>query len=467
MKQQISILKGTYTAAATPDFRVSYPVNMCPVSQMSGVSGGYLRPGDGIVTVATGPGVDRGGVLWNGIHYRVMGGKLVTVSSTGSISEIGDIAGSGFCSFDYGFDRLAIAGGGNLYYWDGAALTQVTDVDLGTVVDVVWVDGYFMTTDGEFLVVTELNDPTAVNPLKYGSSEADPDPVVGLFKIRNEVYALNRYTTELFSNVGTANFPFQRVEGAQVMKGVVGTHMACTLEDLMAFVGSGRNEELGVYLASNGTATKISTKEIDRILASYPDSEVAAGVCENRITDGRSLLYVHLPDRSVVFDVVASKELQQPIWYVLTSSISGFSKYRARGFVFAHGHWWAGDPNSAKMGRIDTAISTHHGEKVRWEFATQVIYTGGTGAVVLGLELVCLTGRAATDAQISTSYSSDGLTWSQPRYVRAGALGDRTKRVQWLQQGLMRHWRCQRFEGDSDSYLSVASLMADLDGLVY
>jgi hypothetical protein len=66
---------------------------------------------------------------------------------------------------------------------------QVTDPDLGVVLDVVWVDGYFMTTDGEFLVVTELTDPTQVNPLKYGSSEVDPDPVVALLKLRNEVYA--------------------------------------------------------------------------------------------------------------------------------------------------------------------------------------------------------------------------------------------------------------------------------------
>jgi hypothetical protein len=102
---------------------------------------------------------------------------------------------------DYSFDRLAIASGGRLYYWNGT-LTQVTDPDLGVVLDVVWVDGYFMTTDGESLVVTELSDPTQVNPLKYGSSEVDPDPVVALLKLRNEVYALNRNTIEVFDNVG-------------------------------------------------------------------------------------------------------------------------------------------------------------------------------------------------------------------------------------------------------------------------
>ena len=198
---QISILSGVYVDTA-PDFRASYPVNMVPIAQPQGISAGYIRPAEGIDLFASGPGADRGGIVWNGVHYRVMGGQLCSVSTAGVVTQLGAIAGTGQAVLDYSFDRLAIAGGGNLYYWNGTTLTQVTDPDLGTVVDFVWVDGYFMTTDGEFLIVTELNDPTAVNPLKYGSSEADPDPVKALHKVRNEVYALNRHTVEVFTNVG-------------------------------------------------------------------------------------------------------------------------------------------------------------------------------------------------------------------------------------------------------------------------
>ena len=45
---QISILNGIYTDNG-PDFRTSYPVNMVPVPKNSGISTGYLRPGDGLV----------------------------------------------------------------------------------------------------------------------------------------------------------------------------------------------------------------------------------------------------------------------------------------------------------------------------------------------------------------------------------------------------------------------------------
>lgn len=120
---------------------------------------------------------------------------------------MGSVLGSGYCNFDYSFDYLAINSSPYLYlYSPEKGLKQVTDGDLGKVKDVVWIDGYFMSTDGEFLVVTELTDPFAVNPLKYGSSEADPDPINALFKLRNEVYALNRYTIEVFDNVGVKTF---------------------------------------------------------------------------------------------------------------------------------------------------------------------------------------------------------------------------------------------------------------------
>jgi hypothetical protein len=207
------------------------------------------------VSSGTGPGIDRGGIEWNGLLYRVMGTKLVSISSTNVVTVIGDVGGTGLVTLDYSFDYLAIASSGNLFlYRPSTGLQQVTDPDLGTVVDVVWVDGYFMTTDGEFLIVTELNDPFSVNPLKYGSSEADPDPVVALLKVRNEVYALNRHTIEVFDNVGGDLFPFQRVEGAQVQRGSIGTHACCVFMESIAFIGGGRNEAPGVWLISGSNA---------------------------------------------------------------------------------------------------------------------------------------------------------------------------------------------------------------------
>ena len=465
---QIPILDGIYADEAA-DFRTSYPVNLVPVPKDQGISKGYLRPADGIVQFGAGPGTDRGGINWGNTCYRVMGSKLVTVQADGSTLTIGDVGNGKQVTFDYSFDRLAVASGGSLYYVIGGTVTKVTDPDLGKVLDVVWVDGYFMTTDGQFLIVTELNDPTQVNPLKYGSSEADPDPVKGLIKIQNEVYAMNRHTIEVFDNVGGDFFPFQRIESAQMQKGILGTHCACKFEDVLAFLGSARNEAPSIYVGLNSSVTKIATREIDQILLEYSEAELSDVVLESRVDKGHQHLLVHLPDRTLVYDAAGSLAVQQPLWFTLSTSIDGFATYRAKNLVWCYDKWLVGDPLSFNHGYMIDTISSHYGEVVRWEFGTSIVYNEGHGAVFHEMELVCLTGRVVfgVDAYISTSYSVDGETWSQDKFIKAGMQGDRTKRLVWFQQGSMRNWRIQRFRGTSDAHISIARLEAQLEPLAY
>lgn len=463
---QWPILSGIYTDEA-PDLRTSYPRNMVPVPKSNGISEGYLRPAEGIELLGEGPGPDRGGINWRGACIRVMGTHLVRVEPTGAVSVLGDIPGSAPVTFDYSFDRLAIAGGGGLHYFDGSSLVQVPDTDLGLVADVVWVDGYFMTTDGASLVVTDLNDPMAVNPLKYGSSEVDPDPVVALLKLKNEVYAINRHTIEQFNNVGGNLFPFQRNEGAQMQRGALGTHCAVVFSDTIAFLGGARNEPPAVWEGANSETTKISTREIDTLLSGYPEAELASAVMEVRTFKSHELLYLHLPDRTLVYDANASAAVRELVWYTVDSGLTEPAQYRARGFVWCYDKWIAGDPTSAKVGAMVGTVSTHYGEQVGWEFGTTIVYNESRGAIFHMLELVALPGRVALGAEpvIWTSYSEDGVTWSQERSCPAGKQGERARRITWSRQGAMRNWRIQRFRGNSDAHLAVARLEVAVEPL--
>lgn len=463
---QVPILNGVYTDEAS-DIRTSYPRNLIPVPKQSGISKGYLRPADGIASFAEGPGTDRGGFNWNGILYRVMGTKLVSVSASGAVTTLGDVGSGGQVTFDPSFEQLGVSSGGRLYFWDGAALAQNVDPDLGTVIDFIWVDGYFMTTDGENLVVTELLDPLSVNPLKYGSSEADPDPIVGILKLKNEPYALNRYTIEVFNNIGGSFFPFTRIPGAQIQKGVIGTYAACVFMDAIAFLGSGRNEAPAVHIGLNSNTKKISTREIDQILLKYSEDDLALSVLEVRVDKGHQHLLVHLVDQTLVYDGPASLALEEPVWFSLTSSVVGLAKYRARNLIWCYDKWISGDPTSFRLGYYVNETSGHYDDSIGWEFGTLVIYNEGRGAIVHELELVTLTGRAALGANpvVWTSYSVDGETWSQEKTCSAGLQGQRDKRIAWLGQGTFRNWRIQKFRGLSDCHASFARLEARIEGL--
>jgi hypothetical protein len=463
---QIPILSGTVTDE-NPDFRTKYPRNMIPVPKQQGISNGYLRPADGIKQIGLGPGLDRGGIMWNGVCYRVMGGSLVRVAADGTATTLGAIAGTGQVSMDYSFDALAIVGGGCAYYWDGT-LKQITDPDLGEVIDVLWIDGYFMFTDGTSNIVSDLSNRLSINPLRYGSSEADPDPIKCNFKARaGEMYSVNRYTIELFNNAGGNGFPFVRYEGAQINRGAIGNHTATLYAGQIAFLGSARDEPPAVWAGLNGATSKLSTGEIDTLLLGYTEAQLAGCLLETRTIKNHSLLYLHLPDQTLVYDGAASAAVEEPVWFTVDSGLAAPAQYRARNFVWCYDRWLCGDPTSPALGMLDDTVSTHYGRVIGWEFGTGIVYNESRGAIFHQLELVALPGRIplGADPVIWTSYSLDGETWSQERACRAGRQGQRGKRLAWLGQGTMETWRVQRFRGTSDAHISFARLEAQLEPL--
>jgi hypothetical protein len=476
---QIPILSGIFTDGVA-DVRQSFPVNMMPVGLVSGVSNGYLRPADGLVEDGEGPGVCRGGINWLGTLYRVMGTKLVSIDASANVVEIGDVGEGGTVTFAYGFaddftpftdGGLAIASGGRLYLYDGSTFAQVTDANLGVCADVIWIGGYFVSTDREFLVVSDLTDPFSWSATKYASNEANPDPIVAVLRLRNEIYSLNRFTIEVFGAIVTdgTTFPFGLISGAQIQKGCIGTHACCVFLDSIAFLGSAENEAPGIYLGANGQTSKLSTEEVDHILSGYTETQLADVVVETRNDGGHAHLYVHLPDRALVFDATASRDLEQPVWFVLTSSLAGYSQYRGRHFVWAYDAWQVGDPSSSSFGHVDNSVGSHFGDVVRWEFATPMLYAESRAAQIDQLELVALPGRVAlgVNATMSTSYSLDGMTWSQDATISVGSIGERTKRLQWRRQGRWRHLRMQRFRGDSNAHVSFLRLEAAVTPLAW
>ena len=460
---KIPIVSGIYTDQ-NANFRVQYPINIYPVAVNSGISEAYLKPAHGIRTLVDSVAIDQGGIVRNGVMYRLIGGRLYIVSH-GNLSLLADTGcASGYARFDYSFSKLAIAVEGKLFYWD-TVLTQVTDADLGLVKDMLWVDGYFMTTDGENLVVTELNDPTSIDPLKYGSSEVDPDPVQCLLKLRNEVYALNRYTIEVFQNVGTEFFPFQRVPGALLQKGTIGTRTAAIFMDSVAFVGSGRSENIGVYMGNGGNAARISTREIDLIIGEYTELQLTGILVESIILDGDSLLYIHLPNITLVYNGTTSLALKTQVWYLLSSSNTGDTRYNGRNLLFNDGEWVCGHPTANHLGVLDSKLNTHYGNNVCWIFSTPILYNENKGVIIHALELLANTGatKLGITPVIFTSYSLDGIKWSQESMVITGKFGEANKRLCWRRCGKMRNRRIQRFRGYGIT--TIATLDATLEPL--
>lgn len=464
---QLNIISAT-TSDAKGDFRTAYPVNLVPIPKQNGISNGYLRSMFGITpfgSVYTG-GTDRGGVNWNNILYRVVGSKLVRVNADMSVDILGDVDTDGLpVSFAYSFDRLAIQSTKKLYYFKDGVLLQVTDPDLGDCLDVIWEDGYFISTDGTYIVVTELNDPTSIDPLKYGSSEADPDPIVGLLKLRNELYALNRYTIEVFDDVGGTGFPFQRVDGAIIAKGLVGKDAKAVLGSSFVFMGSSANESVSIYISSGGgNAQSICSREIDEVILGYTEAELATVNIEYHRDRQSQYVIVHFPREVWAHDLAASQVVGEPVWFKLTSGVNMELPYRAQNFTFCYDQFICGDKIDSRLGSLDLVTPTQYGDIVGWEFLVGILYNESKSFQVYEIELVCLPGREPDpkmNPKIFMSHSDNGgLTWSDEKIVSVGKQGQYNKRVVWRPRNFFRNYRIYKFRGATEGNMAFARIEA-------
>jgi hypothetical protein len=452
----IPLLSGV-VGTETGEFVRTYPKNLEPVIVDSKISKGQLRAAPGAIQQGTGPGVDRGGIFWNGQLYRVMGTKLVAIGAGGTLTELADVGDGGRCWFDYGFDRLGIGSGKRLYYYTPAdGLAQNTDPDLGDVIDGIWIDSFFMATDGTYVVVTELTDPMQIKPLKYGSAEEDPDPITGLLKYRDEAYVIGRHTIQPFKNVGGNGFPFATDLGVTIPFGCVGPWAKCLWGDGFAFVGSGRDQGLNVYVAGlTATAQPIGCRELCLALDGLPDPTVIE--IEARTDRGEQRLLVHLPSETWVFPLAASTSAGQPIWYKLVTDKNG---YRCRNAVKAYGNWIVGDTQSGAYGYLTDTDARHFGIETSWQFEAGLLYNEAVGAILDSLELVGLPGRGGSGA-VFMSMTRDGETWTMERALSLLA-ANRNRRLAWRPHRRIGNYLGLRFRGTGTSLPGIAALEAKL-----
>lgn len=461
---QISILKGIYVGGFA-NIRATYPRNLEPIVGDNGISRGYLRAAPGVSLITTGPGEDRGAINWRGSGYRVMGTKLVAFDG-GGVFELGDVGPGTAVALDYSFDRLAINSGNRLYYYFSGAVTQVTDPDLGPIIDMIWIDGYFMCTDGTYVIVTELSDPFAVDPNKYGSAEEDPDPILALRKVRGEAYVLGRYTIQNLTNVGGSGFPFAANDGGTIPKGAVGSRARCDFLQSFAFVGGGRNEAISVYLAGPGEAISLSTPEIDRQLSLVSTADQAFIEMESRVLQNEQKLYIHLPDKTLVYSHQASLVNEGPVWHILAGGSAADQQYPARHFALVNSAWLCGSPGG-QLGFLNERVETQFGDVAGWEFETTFNYNGGNGAIIKVLELVAATGSAPLGANptMFLSISQDGRSYGQERAIGQGAFGQTMKRLQWRPKTRFGNYASFRFRGANTAIASFMRLEAELEAL--
>ena len=464
--QPVTLIKGDKVGGIDTDYRDALPVNMYAVKRDILRASGYMYQYPGLTSFATGSGIDRGGNYneRDSAHYRVSGEKLISVSTAGVVTELGTITGSSQATLEefYSFNTQGIIADSKFFLYDTVGgFRQVIDGDLGLPIDGIWIDSYYFMTDGEYLFHTDLADEEAIDPLKFATSEFSPDPSLALGKTQdNKVIVFNRYSIEYFINVAADNFAFQRVATRGQKIGIVATHAKCNLNGKYFFTGGYRNNALGVYVLGVGDSTKISTREIDRVLAQYTETELVDMRMDCWGEKDTSFVLLHLPNETLCFNLTTAGSMGiENAWTILRSGVTTSDNYRAVNGIFDArlGKWLYGDKEDSTIGELDDSVATHYTDLAEWILYTPFMKIG-PGSIDQ-IEIDTIPGFTDfDDAYVAFSATLDGITYGQELWNLYGSPQNYGYRFYMRRLGYVRDAIGFKLRGASRSRMAFALL---------
>lgn len=407
---QIPIVRGDKTTEQT-DYADRLPKNMIAVPKEIRGASGYLISADGLKFFGTGIGIDRGGFYSDrqAQHCRVSGDRFITVSPSGVVADIGAISGSAQASFAQSFTNLCVVAGGNAYLYNGTALTQITDPDLGSPIDVCWIDSYFFYTDGEFIYHSLISNEAQVDPLDYATAEFMPDKSLGVMQTQdNLVLVFGRYSMEYFINQANANFAFSRIAQKSIKAGIVGTHCKCTLAGFIFILGGRKDETASFHIVQAGGIDNLSTQTIDEIFSSYTEAELSTAVLESRADERDQLVIVRLPRHTLIYNHKAAMAIgKQNSWSVLSYGVDNDIWLGANGvFDPRIAKWVYGSAYDLELFTLDKISAAQNDTAVESEFSTPLI--PAKNVRVGDIELNTVAGYNASHVVIFMSVSFEG-----------------------------------------------------------
>lgn len=375
----------------------------------------FSTPGVNLFTNVSNSG-SRGMHLFNDILYAFNDTSVYRIAENGAVTNIGTIdAGARVSVANNGFVMaIIVPETGNGWFSDGNSIAPITDVDFAKPArSVTYIDGTFVyNNDTEIFVGSTFvtNEGKDFDGLDFGTAEIDPDPILSVRNVNNQLYAVGRYTIEVFRNIGGEGFPFQRVPGANIGKGTVSRFCFTNFNNGYAYMGSSRHESNGIWFGSNNQIAKLSTTAIDLLLGALTPVEEAAVNMFTYAENGNFFLVVELATTTLVYDLTASQAAKIPLWHE-RKSLNNTTKWRFTDSVRAYGSTIVADSVTGNIGKIDINTFTEFDEIPLRTATGAYLQNEGTALFIDELELVGK-GGVGDDASVQNNNPQVFLSWS-------------------------------------------------------
>lgn len=417
-----------YCEQEPPDAKTSVAVFGCP-----GITP-FTRSGTGPI---------RGFHDMGGLLYVVSGPTLYSVTSDGTTAALGGaVSGTGVVSMDDNGTQLVITNGTYGYiYTTTTGLSLITDVDFHAANTVTFFDQRFVydrAGTNQFFASDSL-DGTSYDPLVIASAEARPDNVVAVILNAQMLMVFGVRTIEFWSDVGAANFPYERVPGALIERGILAPMAKCKADNTVFFIGDNRV----LYRVSGMSLQRVSNFAVEHEWATY--TTVSDCFMFAFQMNGHEFVVVTFPSqpKTWVLDVATGLPHERESWDQYNNN---YGRWRINCHRRMYGKELVGDQYSNNIGYLDNSAYTEFGCTIQGTAVSPPIHSDRKRVFMSRFELdvesgVGLSTGQGSDPQIMLDYSDDGgRTFSTRQLWKSmGVEGAYKQRLRWTRLGQSRN----------------------------
>lgn len=441
---KISLVGSSYRERSLP-FQAQRSINLYPVYDEQGAEVVALYGTPGLALFNTlGAGAVRGGFsATNGRVFFVSGSNLYEIFSDGTQTSRGSLSSSsGVIQIVENGNQLAISDGQFLFIFTFATnvLVKVTDADFpASVGTVTFIDGYFVVNEnnsGRFYI-SSLYDGLSWAALDFATAESSPDSLRVVISAVGNLWLLGDRTTEIWANTGGSLFPFTRLTGTRMDKGIIAPYSALEIDNTLYWLGQDSQGAGIVYRASGFNPERVSTPSIEYAIQQSTDlTNIRAWSYQQ---DGHTF-YVLTGgglETSFVYDTTTG------LWHERAYNNSGIlEQHLGSCCIYAFGKHLVGDRINGNVYEMSLDFYDDNGT----ELVAERIYTHlldemkriryNELEIFLEAGVGLQTGQGSNPL-ITLSLSKDGArTWSDTYTASMGAVGNYQTRVAFRRLGI-------------------------------
>ena len=340
----------------------------------------------------------------------------------------------------------------------------------GNTVDIV--DNYFVYNkpDSQEWAASSLLSPLTP-ALSFSSKDGAPDNLVSLIVDHREVYLLGEASSEVWVDVGSFPFAFQRIPGTSTQHGIAAKFSMARLGNSFAYVSRNNRGQAQIVQMNGYTPQRISTHAVEQSLVNQYVDDAYAWTYQQ---EGHECYVVSFPtlDLTWVYDV-STGMWHKWLWIDNTNT---YHRHRGSCAALFQGKVLVGDHSNGQIYELDPDNYTDNGQEIRrvrraphivTDFQRQyleelqiqfqpgvgqsgITYNFKNGAIagiaVAGIAVAGFAGNQIGLLDLSQNnpkamlrWSNDGgSTWSDEHWAGIGAIGKYSNRAIWRRLGWAR-----------------------------